>query len=270
MSQTRYPIFLVHGTGFRDKKHLNYWGRIPKALNDWGAEIAYGHQAAWGTVADNAVILGRNITRHISETGCGKVNIIAHSKGGVEARYLASTLDCGHLIASITTVATPHHGSKTMDAIQKLPSWIMRVIALPVNGVAKLIGDKKPDFFTVCAQFTTEHMKKFNDSNPDVEGIYYQSYASAMKSSFSDVIMLFQNVVVRLIEGENDGMVTITSARWTNFKDIWRGSSRRGISHVDTVDIRRRRLTKKVAQEGVVDICDCYIAIAEELKRMGF
>ena len=270
MCQTRYPIFLVHGTGFRDKKPLNYWGRIPAALQKKGATVTYGHQDAWGTVADNAVMLRKNLIKYVDETNCGKVNIIAHSKGGLEARYLVHTLGCGYLVASITTVATPHHGSKTMDVIQKLPSWIMHGIALPINGISKLLGDEKPDFFTACAQFTTEHMKKFNANNPDVDGVYYQSYASAMKSPFNDVIMLVQNIVVRLIEGDNDGLVTTVSARWTNFKEIWIGASRRGISHMDTVDARRRSLTRKEQQNGIADVCDCYIAIVEELKRMGF
>jgi len=27
--QTKYPIVLIHGAGFRDRKLLNYWGRSP-------------------------------------------------------------------------------------------------------------------------------------------------------------------------------------------------------------------------------------------------
>ena len=39
---TKYPILLVHGVCFRDFKHLNYWGRIPKELEKNGATVYYG------------------------------------------------------------------------------------------------------------------------------------------------------------------------------------------------------------------------------------
>ena len=40
--ETRYPILLVHGTGFRDVKGISYWGRIPKALKAHGAAVFFG------------------------------------------------------------------------------------------------------------------------------------------------------------------------------------------------------------------------------------
>ena len=42
--KTKYPILMVHGMGFRDRKYFNYWGRIPKILKENGADIYYGHQ----------------------------------------------------------------------------------------------------------------------------------------------------------------------------------------------------------------------------------
>lgn len=41
---TRYPILLVHGTGFRDWKRLGYWGRIPELLRRRGAQVCFGGQ----------------------------------------------------------------------------------------------------------------------------------------------------------------------------------------------------------------------------------
>ena len=32
----KYPILMVHGMGFRDRKYLNYWGRIPGTLEKAG------------------------------------------------------------------------------------------------------------------------------------------------------------------------------------------------------------------------------------------
>ena len=90
--KTKYPIMLVHGTGFRDRKHLNYWGRIPKALTEQGATVFYGQQDSWGSIEHNAGVLKDNLNKYIMETNIEKVNVIAHSKGGIEARYLISSL----------------------------------------------------------------------------------------------------------------------------------------------------------------------------------
>lgn len=270
MCKTRYPIFLIHGTGFRDRKHFGYWGRIPKVLEPHTAHIGYGHQDSWGTIEHNAGVVRKNLLKFIEETGCGKVNIIAHSKGGIEARYLASALECAPHIASITTISTPHHGSKTMDIVHRLPVWLLRAISVLVNLWCRLLGDEKPDFLGTCRQFTTEYMRRFNADYPDVDGIYYQSYTTVMQNPFSDFIMLFPNFIVNLVEGANDGLVTVTSARWTNFNGVWKGATSRGISHPDVVDLRRRRLSKKASDTGVTDICDCYVGIVERLKADGF
>lgn len=45
--ETKFPILLVHGIGFRDNQLLNYWGRIPEALKKEGATIYYGGQDSW-------------------------------------------------------------------------------------------------------------------------------------------------------------------------------------------------------------------------------
>src|SRR6185295_14036690 len=46
-------------------------------------------------------------------TGAGKVNLIGHSEGGLDARYVLAVRP--DLIASLTTVATPHLGADLAD-----------------------------------------------------------------------------------------------------------------------------------------------------------
>lgn len=88
---TKYPILLIHGTGFRDRKRFGYWGRIPKTLEDAGAVVFYGNQDSWASIERNAEMIRDTLHDIIRDTGCVKVNIIAHSKGGLEARFLASS-----------------------------------------------------------------------------------------------------------------------------------------------------------------------------------
>lgn len=270
MITLKYPIFFIHGTGFRDRKRFGYWGRIPAVLEEQGIRIGYGNQDSWGTIEDNAKTIKRNLIKFMEETGCEKVNIIAHSKGAIEARYLAAALDCPSYIASITSICGPHHGSKTMDKLQKMPSFLFLFAALFVNLWFRILGDEKPDFKNACKQFTTDYMCAFNQKYPDVDSIYYQSYATMMKHPFSDIFMTLPNLIVRLVEGENDGLVTVASARWTNFSGVWLGATARGISHADAVDFRRRRFTCKASDAGITDICDCYVDIVQKLYMAGF
>jgi len=131
--KTKYPIVLIHGTGFRDYKNLNYWGRIPRALTAEGADIYYGCQDCWGTIEYNSNIIKNNILDVISKTGTEKVNLIAHSKGGLEARYMICELGMEKYIASLTTISMPHHGSKTFDIVYNIPTFLYKSMSFFVN-----------------------------------------------------------------------------------------------------------------------------------------
>ena len=260
---------LIHGAGFRDQKYLNYWGRIPDALERHGVTLFYGHQDSWGTIEYNAGVLKDSLNKILMETNSDKVNIIAHSKGGLEARYMISALNMADSVASLTTMATTHHGSQTIDLLCRLPKWVYRAAAFFVNLFFRIFGDKKPDFFTASQQFSTAYMRAFNKQNPDSPEVYYQSYAAVMKNPFSDLIMFCTNLFVWLVEGENDGLVTPKSAEWTNFKGILRGATNRGISHADEVDVRRMNFSKKSNNDGITDIREFYIEVVSNLKQMG-
>ncbi len=268
--KTKYPIVLVHGIGFRDREHLRYWGRIPKALEEEGCEVYYGNQDSWGTIEHNAKIIKQSIEDVLKKTNCKKVNIIAHSKGGLEARYLISNLGMFENISSLTTIGTPHHGSKSMSLLCKAPPFIFKIVAFFINIFFKLLGDVDPNVYLSCMQLTISALERFNIENEDKEGVFYQSYAAVMKNPFSDLFMFFPNLIVSIIEGENDGLVTIDSAKWANFKGILRGVTNRGISHADEVDFRRMNFSKKTDLVGVYDIRDIYIDIVSNLKEMGF
>ncbi len=267
---TKYPILLLHGAGFRDLKWPLYWGRIPAALTGMGAELHYGLQDCWARVEVNAGTIRARIRQILEETGADKVNIIAHSKGGLEARMAASSLGMGGQIASITTVGTPHHGSKTVDKLLKAPDSLFNIASFAVNNWIGLIGDTKPDFYAVCRDFSTEYAERFNRENPDVPGVFYQSFAGVMKTPLSDVNLSTANLVVKLIEGDNDGLVSVESARWGEKFTLLKGRTNRGVSHYDEIDFRRSPLSRKKSGEGVRDVCEVYKGIVADLGARGF
>ena len=95
----RYPVLLVHGMGFRDDQPIGYWGRIPRVLEAAGATIFYGNQDSNASIENSGAHLARRIEEILAETGAEKVNVIAHSKGGLDARYAISTLGMGDRVA---------------------------------------------------------------------------------------------------------------------------------------------------------------------------
>lgn len=259
---TRCPILLIHGTGVRDWRHVEYWGRIADRLRQEGASVYHGGQDSWATVEANATALKARVLAVLAETGSEQVHLIAHSKGGLDARCMISSLNMAPYVASLTTVSTPHHGSKTMDALYRLPRWLFRLGGVFVNLWYRLLGDRDPDFCAVCGQFTTAWAEAFNRANPDAEGVLYRSCGGVMNRSTSDIFMCWQHFVIQRVEGDNDGLVTLESARWTNFRDPWRGAGNRGVSHLDEVDFRRRPV-------GDLEIPELYLQLVAELKELG-
>lgn len=260
--KTRYPILMVHGVGFRDLKYFNYWGRIPKELIRCGATVYYGNQEAFGRVEYNAEDIKKRILQIVEETGCEKVNIIAHSKGGLDSRYAAGELGMAPYIASLTTICTPHHGSQIADEANSLPDSFYRRVAKFFDNRFRSFGDNNPDFYGACHQFTAEYAKEFNEKYPAPEGVYCQSYASVMKNMWSFGILMFPYLILRKY-GENDGLVTAESAKWENFRGVFRNKYCRGISHGDMIDLKREDFRG-------FDPVQKYVEIVGELKEKGF
>ena len=278
--KTKYPVVLVHGIGFGDSNNMLYWGRIPKVLRSYGADVYSSSQDGWGNVESNATQLIQNIDAILSASKADKVNLIAHSKGGIDSRYLLRSSEAAAKIASITTISTPHNGSHSMDLLMRIPSFLVKFAGVFVNGISRLMGDRQPDFYKTCIQMTTKKMDEFNTQAEHTDDVYCQSYAAVMTKPSSDVIMMIQNIIVKAIEGKNDGLVTLDSAAWQNFKGVLTGYGKRGVSHSDIVDLRRKPFIKPgslISRESsarepdanifVADITDVYVDIVSDLKQ---
>ena len=265
----KYPVLLVHGMCFRDWWFFSYFGRVPKLYKRMGADVYHGCQDSVGAYETNALQLKETIDKVLEKTGAEKINVVAHSKGGLDTRYLISTLGYGDKIASLTTLQTPHHGSKTVDRLMKIPKPLVRLAGFLTSAFYKILGDKKPAAYKCFELFTTKGAREFNEANPDSCEVYYQSYAFVMKRWTADVFMCLPSLVVGSLEGENDGLLPPNAVMWGEFKGIVRTNGRRGISHADEVDFRRRRLTKKTG-EGVSDVLEIYKQVLVDLEEKGF
>lgn len=261
--KTRYPFIMVHGIGFRDLRHYNYWGRIPELLEQHGAKIYYGHQNAWGTIENNAADIAKVIDKALAENECDKVNIIAHSKGGLDCRYLISSLGYGDKVASLTTINTPHRGSEMITLLNKMPDYMYRYISKQLNKPFLIAGDNEPDCYSSSKQLDPKYCEEFNKVNLNVEGVYYQSYTSVMKNMFSDSLLSIPYLGMRLMKArESDGLVEINSAKWGEFKGVLRSTSKRGISHGDMIDLKREDIRG-------FDVLKFFYEVVCELKEKG-
>ncbi len=260
---TRYPLLLVHGIGFRDLRYFNYWGRIPRELKRNGAVIYYGNQEALGTIAYNAEDIRKRILQIREETGAEKVNIIAHSKGGLDARCAITTLGMSPYVASLTTMNTPHRGCRFVNYACRLPEGFYRFVAGCFDRTLSKFGDKNPDFYTATHQFSTEASARFNEETPDMPGVYYQSYTSKMRNPFSHLLLSIPYCMIRPLEGANDGLVSVESAKWGEFRGVFSNRRLRGISHGDIIDLTRQDYRS-------FDVLETYVRIVAELKERGF
>lgn len=264
---SKYPILLVHGMGFRDRKHLNYWGRIPSLLEENGYKIYYGNQDANGSIENNAKALKKRMEELCLNEGIKKFNVIAHSKGGLDMRYAISKLECGYMVASLTTIGTPHNGSKTIDKLLHFPKIIIRFGCWLTDIFFRLCKDNNPQTYNVINSFKTSCQELFNEEVKDDPNVYYQSYAFIMKKRFSGIIMWLPYSIVKHYEGPNDGFLAPASVKWGNFKGIYQGPSNRGISHADEVDFRRHAFSKRppTNKNEVSDITLFYLELMNEL-----
>lgn len=262
---TKYPLLMVHGVFFRDFRFFNYWGRIPGELLRNGAVIYYGNQQSAASVASCGEELAERIRKLVEETGCGKVNIIAHSKGGLDARYALGQCGAAKYTASLTTINTPHRGCFFADyLLEKAPEGLRQFLAARYNGTLRRLGDSSPDFLSAVTDLTAKACLVRNGNLPDCDSVYYQSVASSMKKAGSGRFPLNMSYyLVKHFDGENDGLVSVDSALWGDVYAILRPKGNRGISHGDMIDLNRENFPE-------FDVREFYVNLVRDLKEKGF
>jgi triacylglycerol lipase len=259
-SAPKYPIILVHGIASHDRGgFINFWGRIPDALKINGAKVFFGNTDSWGGYESNAEILKATIDRVLEETNSEKVNIIAHSKGGIDSRYLIWNYNYGNKVASLTTISTPHHGSEIADLIYQQKIVHTGIARRTLVVFSKIFGDTNPDPFSVNYQLTTEHMKEFNEKIGMDNNVYYQSLYTTMNNPFDDLMFSSSYWYIKDIRGANDGVVSEWSTKWGDNIIKIEG----GISHAEIIDYKKKNISG-------INIPDIFLNIVNSLSKMGF
>lgn len=266
--KTRYPLLLVHGVFFRDSNKINYWGRIPKELERNGAVIFYGNHQSASSVSDSAQELTDRIRDIVSQTGCEKVNIIAHSKGGLDCRYAISFCGAEKYVASLSTINTPHRGCGFADyLLERIPKNVQDKIANTYNTSLKKLGDTSPDFMAAVSDLTEKRCRELNCIMDKEQGkfkdIFCQSVGSKLNKRTSGKFPLnFTYDLVKYFDGPNDGLVSEKSFQWGEKYTFLTVKGKRGISHGDMVDLNRENIPG-------FDVREFYVRLVSDLKERG-
>lgn len=261
---THYPIVLVHGVFFRDTRFFNYWGRIPEALTRNGAQIFYGEQPSAASIADCGKFLADRIQEICRQTGSQKVNIIAHSKGGLDCRYAIAFCGAAPFVASLTTVNTPHRGCKFADyLLDKIPQPAQQQVAETYNIALRKLGEADADFMAAVSDLTSESCTRLDTAMPLPEGIFCHSIGSKLNHASGGKFPLnFSYHLVRYFDGANDGLVGEDSFRWGPEFTFLQAPGKEGISHGDMIDLNRYNLPG-------FDVREFYVQLVADLRRRG-
>lgn len=262
--KTKYPLFMVHGIFFRDSERLNYWGRVPAELEKNGATIYYGNHHSASSVEESAFELAERVKNIIRETGCEKLNVIAHSKGGLDMRYALKNCGISQYVASMVTVNTPHRGCRFADyLLEKAPVKVRDSVANAYNATFRKLGDTDPDFLKAARDLTSEVCIKRDGELSVPEDIYTCSIGSKLKKATNGKFPLnITYPLVNLFDGANDGLVGEDSFKWGDNYIFLEPRGSRGISHGDMIDLNRENI------EGF-DVREFYVGLVSDLRKRG-
>lgn len=143
-AKTVYPIVLAHGlVGFTKVGSIDYFYGVPRDLTSQGSLV---YTTLTSAVNGSAEVRGEQLLKQVNTilalTGKSKVNLIGHSQGGLDSRYVLGVAPTK--VASVTTVGTPHTGTPVADLAIKIvkgePTGLLESAATALaNGVGQLI-----------------------------------------------------------------------------------------------------------------------------------
>lgn len=129
-----------------------------------------------------------------------EIALVGVSMGGLVARALALRHDPAKRIRTVITIATPHRGSPLADRSlsneTRLPGWI--------------VDQLRPAF----EDLSIAGAERFNACTPDRQDVRYLSWGFSRPTHEMPVFLKRREKQILVIEGDNDGMVSVESSKW--------------------------------------------------------
>ncbi len=179
---------------------FQYFRLLDRRLADFGVPLYFPGAPSAATIETRAGFLAAALAQIPADT----LHLVAHSMGGLDARYLIHHHDAECRIRSLTTVGSPHRGSP-------LVQWVM-----DTNGLLQWFSRR----FLVPGlhELTPEACARFNEQVPDRADVVYRSYAGCRPVGEMPWLYREPTRVLQRLEGDNDSQVSVASARWGDFR----------------------------------------------------
>lgn len=248
---------------------VNYWHGIEDALTKAGALVITARVPPFGSIEQRAQHLDkllREKCENHDEKSAGerlKINIVGHSMGGLDARYLILKLqndNSPYEVVSLTTIGTPHHGSECADFVMDIVNKDTALQAICPKAIPQL---------------TTLFLKDFNHDVVNSSKVSYYSYGALMPPHGVCVFRATYEIIKHEIQKrggthwENDGMVSVELSRWGEYL-----GTLSNVDHLDLINWTNRIRT--TVDQLVFDKTPTfnpialYLDIAENLSKRGF
>lgn len=252
-TQTKYPIVLCHGMAGFDSLFgaVDYFHGIAESLQQDGAKVYVTHVPAFSSSEKRGEALLAQVEDIVAKTGQPRVNLIGHSHGGLDVRYVAAVRP--DLVASVTTVGTPHKGAELATFLRanvKEGGFSEAVLAALANSLGTLEGllsgdlaqqDSLAALDSLSAKGAGEYNAKYPLGLPGTScgegaesagGVRYYSWSgSHALTNFVDVSDPALGVSSAVYKEANDGLVGRCSS---HFGKVIRDDYR--MNHLDEVN----------------------------------
>jgi triacylglycerol lipase len=221
------------------KEHLA--GKFP------GLRVLMPPVAPDGTIEERGAELGRKIGQAMQPGGeldpREPTHIIAHSMGGLDARFLLSPDNPDNMadrVVSLTTISTPHKGSPIADVLVAIED------AAGLGDEESLLGHALRAALAQAQiptgglrSLTTEGVRSFNARFRDNDGTKKFSAAGVgrgvqvfgIRIDTCVALRLAYRIVKEKTGEDNDGLVSLGSATWGEGPELWPADHADEIGH---------------------------------------
>jgi triacylglycerol lipase len=206
LRQPPLPVVLVHGLfGFDQlavgaSRHAYFKG-IGAQLERAGRRVVNARLSPVGTIETRA----GELADCVRAQGAARFIVLAHSMGGLDARYAIARLGLASQVSALVTVGTPHRGTPVADLTADLASRLGIARALSLAGVS----------LDALRDLTSARMTRFNEEVPDVPSVAYACVVGRVAQKLhTNPLLLPGHLWLAERAGANDGVVTVASQRW--------------------------------------------------------
>ncbi len=200
------PVVLVHGLFGFDRigvpgAKLHYFRGLAAHLGALGCDAHAVRLPPAASVPDRAALLVEAIAALPHE----RVDVIAHSLGGLDARYALAKLGLASRVRSLVTIGTPHRGTPLADLATDGALGVGR------RAIARLgVPLHALDWLTTSA------LERFNAEVLDDPSVRYGCVVGGLRDPRTPIPLAIApaHAYLRRVAGANDGLVPVSSQYW--------------------------------------------------------